>query len=125
VVDVADEPDDRTLDRELTSLMVWCLAKFFLTCTPANSTVTVRGVAGESDTAKPLYTLIMTAQDVPERDMLVHLFTEVEARDAYDQTYVFTKLIHTIAPMLGVSAHASTQANLLALELVFGAGEQS
>ncbi len=121
IVDAADESKERVLDRELVSLMIWCLAKFFLTCTPANATVTVRGVQGEDETGAPLYTLIMSAPNVPEPDTLVRLFTSVEARDPYDQTYVFVKLIHAIAPMLGATAVATTPSNLLALELTFGA----
>jgi len=119
-VDISNEPAERTLDRELMSLLVWCIAKFFLTCTPANGTVSMRGVAGQDFEGRPMYTLIATAPDVLDRDEVATRFTQLEARDPYDQTYVFSKLIQTIAPKLGVSVTASTQANLLALEVLFG-----
>lgn len=122
LAEVGEEEGERLLDRQLTALMIWSVAKFFLTCTPAGSTVSMRGISGSSSAGKPIYTLIVSAPNVPDMQELARCFRESVARDPYDQAYVFTKLIHTSAPLLGASVNVETQADLFAIEMVFGAG---
>ncbi len=120
LAEVGDEETERVLDRQLTALMIWSIAKFFLTCTPAGSTVSMRGISGSAHDGSSLYTLIVSAPNVPDMQELARCFQESVARDPYDQTYVFTKLIHTAAPLLGASVNVETQTDLFALEVVFG-----
>jgi hypothetical protein len=122
LAEVGDELEERVLDRELTALMIWSVAKFFLTCTPAGSTVSMRGLSGSSSGDNSIYTLIVSAPNVPDMQELARCFRETIARDPYDQAYVFTKLIHTSASLLNASVHVETQADLFAIEIVFGTG---
>lgn len=117
--DIHDDTRTRTVDRELIGLLVWSIAKFFLTCTPANSTVSIRGIPGTSEPDPSRYTLIVSAPNILDRDAYVTQFNAREARDEYDQTHVFTTLIHTTAPLLNTNVTAHTQENLLALEASF------
>ena len=118
-IELQDTEEKQDIDKALTGLFVWAIAKFFLTCTPTNSTITMRGVSGREQDDTNTYDFIVSVPDVPEREEYVKLFKTPHARDAYDQTYIFVKLIHTIAPLLNVVVDASTQANLLAIEASF------
>lgn len=117
--DIHDDTRTRTVDRELIGLLVWSIAKFFLTCTPANTAVSIRGMPSTYESGPSRYTLFVSAPDIPDRDAYVAQFNAREARDQYDQTHVFTTLIHTVAPLLSTHVAAHTQENLLALEASF------
>jgi len=114
-VEMRDSETSRSVDVPLVSLYVWSLAKYFLTMTPAQGTVTFRGIPAEDGS----YTVAVSAPDVPEREECVRHFSDALARDAYDQTYVFIKLIKTAGPMVGATETVAAQEDLLLLETVF------
>lgn len=118
-VDIADGGVDEHVDRELSSLLVWAIAKFFLTCAPAHTTVTFSGRTGKSDTAGQTYVLSVQAPDIPGGAEYATLFGAHDAQDAYDQTYVFAQLIHATAPLLNVSLSARADDTMLAIESTF------
>jgi K+-sensing histidine kinase KdpD len=118
-VSMDDDTHDRTLDVELIGLFVWSLAKYFLSCTPANTTVNLRGMTVPNAEGDTTYVVVGSAPGVPEADECVKMFKEQEARGTYDQTYVFVKLLHEVASLIGVSTVVSAQANLLVVESAF------
>lgn len=118
-VEVDDEKSERDVDKALVGLYMWSLAKFFLSLTPANATVSIRGLSLSDAQGNDTYIIIGSVPGVPEQDECIKTFSAQEARGSYDQTFVFAKLMREVAPLIGVSASASTQANLLAVEASF------
>ena len=118
-IDIRDDAIDSEVDRELTSLLVWSIAKFFLTCAPAHTTVRISGGAHTSEEGKKQYRMTISATDIPDREGYVAQFVAHDAKDAYDQTHVFTLLIRTIAPLLHVDIIARSLDNALVVETTF------
>jgi hypothetical protein len=113
-----EETHERTFDKELVGLLVWSLAKYFLACTPAQSTVSMRGMgapAGEDG----VYVLICSALDIPECEECVKVFNTQEARGAYDQAFVFAKLVHDVATLLHADVSANAQGTSILVEATF------
>lgn len=117
-VAVDTEPYVRTFDKELVAVFMWSIAKFFLSCSPAQSTVSIRGVRAPVDTDNT-YVIMCSAAGVPEAEACVTAFNAVVARGAYDQAYVFAKLAHDVALLLGVDLSASAQSGGMIIESAF------
>jgi hypothetical protein len=117
-IEIDDEKQMRQLDKELVELFTWSIAKYFLTCVPAQTTVSFRGLCADREGGTG-YLVVGSAMDVPECDTCVSLFNTLEARSTYDQTFVFAKLIHETAVLLGVNVSASTQGNNVLVEAEF------
>jgi hypothetical protein len=117
-VSVEREENLRSFDTELVAVFVWSIAKFFLSCAPAKAQVLVRGMA-VPDTSANTYVLIVSANDIPEADACVESFKKGTARGAYDHAFVFARLIHEVADLLGVDVSAETQGSSLILEAAF------
>ena len=108
------------IDVHLVQLFVWALAKYFLTCTPAHVTVEYVGVSTPSAHGKGrFFTFTGTATGVPEAGEYARLCTTREARDAYDQAFVFAKLLATVAPLIGATVEASAEGDRLTIEAIF------
>jgi K+-sensing histidine kinase KdpD len=118
-VDVDDDQSTRDLDVELVGLFVWSIAKFFLSSAPANTTVSIRGLSAPRDGEGSTYVLIASAPGIPEAEKCVQTLSSLEATGSYDQSYVFAKLIHATAPLLGVTVSASVQGSQLMIEAPF------
>lgn len=119
-LDVSIDPEQtlRTFDTELLAVFVWSIAKFFLSCAPAQAQVLVRGMA-VPDVGANTYVLIVSANDIPEAEACVESFKKGTARGAYDHAFVFARLIHDVASMLEVDVSAETQGSSLILEAAF------
>jgi hypothetical protein len=117
-IDIDKEDIDRTSDKELVGLLVWSVAKYFLSSAPAGATVAFRGLASET-IDRPTYSLLASLPNVPDRDERVQTFTTREPSGAYDQAYVFAELVHESARALDVQVTLGVQDNLLVLETAF------
>jgi len=117
--DIGVEDLTRELDTALTELLVWSLTKFFLTVAPASTTVHLRGICVSQDDGPCTYMLVGDAAGIPDQEDATEMFQTLQARNAYDQTYVFVKLMHETAKLLDVTVTANSQPNLLAVELSF------
>jgi K+-sensing histidine kinase KdpD len=120
--EIGEEKRNRMLDKPLSELLIWALTKFFLTVAPANTKISMRGIAVESDESNN-YLLVVDGADIPDQDVAAALFTETQVRDAYDQGFVFAMLVQETAKLLGATVTASSQPNLLAVELIFPGDE--
>ncbi len=107
------------VDKELVGLFVWSLSKFFMTCSPAQTTVGLRGMIPVGSGNGDAYTLIMSAPNIPECDACVAVFTAADARGTYDQAFVFAHLIDLVAPAIGARVTASNQNGTLMVEATF------
>lgn len=108
--------NERTLDESLVTLFIWSVGKFFLTCTPPNTTVFMNGTIQKGDR----YMLTVSAKNIPEVQSCVRAFEEESASDAYDQKYVFSTLIKEVAPKIDVTIHASIEeSDTFQLQTVF------
>ena len=103
------------LDEALIGLFVWSAGKFFLTCTPPETTVRVRGMSTE----EKKYVFSVSAPNIKERDILENLFSNSEINGDFDQTFVFVKLLQEIAPMLGAVLSVEQDAEFFAVTIVF------
>lgn len=119
-LDLSIEPEQtlRTFDAELLAVFVWSVAKFFLSCAPANAQVLVRGMA-VPDTSENTYVLIVSASDIPEADACIASFKNGTARGDYDHAFVFSRLVQDVAKLLGADVSAETQGNSMILEAAF------
>jgi hypothetical protein len=118
-IDIRDDDCVSPVDRELTSLLVWSIAKFFLTCTPAHTTVHITGAVHPDASRGKAYVMTVRASDIPECAGYVTAFGAEEAKNQYDQTHVFTTLVHTIAPLLGTDIVAKVDDNTFVIETTF------
>jgi len=116
--EIEDENKEREMDVSLTKLFIWSIAKFFLSCVPPQTKVTMRGFHAQKETDKK-YIFIVMADKVPNAQEYVNLVVAQEARGALDQSFVFSKLIKDIAPHLNVSYSADVQADGVSLEVIF------
>ncbi len=119
-VEVDEEAQERVADPDLIRLMVWACAKYFLTAAPAGSTVSFRGLAAPTGEGAS-YTLLVSLPGVPDREERVRQFTSHEPAGTLDQAYVFSELMHSIAPLLGVSLSLGSQGTMLVAEVAFPA----
>lgn len=104
---IHDDEHEVSLDKELLSLLVWAIAKFFLTCTPAQTTVRISGgVRASRGGGNAIYAITFDAPNVPVCEEYAVDFSAQEAKHEYDQTHVFTTLIHTIAPLINATVRA-------------------
>ncbi len=119
-IDIDSDATEYDIDVNLLRLYVWSLAKFFLSSAPANTTVSFRGISAPNAEGKNLFVLIGMAPGIPETDACVTAFSAEEANGAYDQAFVFSKLVHTVSPLLGAQVSASAQGgNQLVIETSF------
>jgi K+-sensing histidine kinase KdpD len=119
-VDIDTNPTEYAIDVHLLQLYVWSVAKFFLSSAPANAGVSFRGILAPNAEGKQVFVLIGTAVGIPEPEGRVAVFSAEEAEGAYDQAFVFAKLIHTITPLIGAVVSASAHAgNQLVIETSF------
>jgi K+-sensing histidine kinase KdpD len=116
--EIGAENGKRMLDAPLTELLIWALTKFFLTVAPANNQISMRGISVDSEESRN-YLLVVDGADIPEQDAAAALFEATHVRDAYDQGFVFAMLVQEAAKLLGATVTASSQPNLLAVEVVF------
>lgn len=117
-VSVEQEQLLRSFDTELLAVFVWSIAKFFLSCAPAQAQVLVRGMA-VPDTSASTYVLIVSANDIPEVEGCVESFKKGTARGEYDHAFVFARLVHEVADLLGADVSAEAQGGSLILEAAF------
>ena len=89
--EIEDENKEREMDVSLTKLFIWSIAKFFLSCVPPQTKVTMRGFHAQKETDKK-YIFIVMADKVPNAQEYVNLVVAQEARGALDQSFVFSKL---------------------------------
>lgn len=115
-LDIGLDAVEREFDKELVGLFMWSLAKFFLSCMPANETVSIRGVAPTSD--KESYIIFATATGMPECEDCIAVFNTQQARGTYDQAYVFAKLIRMVANLIDTDVSATTQDDAVIVEVV-------
>lgn len=113
------ESQNRQFDKELAGLFIWALAKYFLSCVPAQTAVSMRGMEASSD-REGVYVIICSASNVPEVDACVSVFNSQEARGAYDEAFVFARLVHDVAQLLGITVSANRQGNGLLVEATCG-----
>lgn len=118
-ISVEGEEGTRKFDVELISLFVWSVAKYFLSCTPAGAAVSIRGMQVPNTSGRNMYAYIVSAPGVPEAEECAQIYVTQRARGTYDQTYVFAKLIHDIAQLIGASVNITAQNNLLVVEAGF------
>jgi hypothetical protein len=118
-VEVDEDATLRQVDVHLVSLYVWSLAKFFLSCAPAQTTVSFRGLVAPNQNGGQSFVLIGSAPGIPEADVCVRTFSSEEAQGAFDHAFVFAKLIRTVAPLIKVSTTAAAQGNQLVIETAF------
>jgi K+-sensing histidine kinase KdpD len=104
--EVQVEDRKQNTDEALLKLFVWSIAKFFLTVTPPGTKVDIQG----EYTQEEKFCLKVRVPNVPDRDMLSHIFSGVnEIEGTFDQKYVFVKLIQEISPKLHVDYIIETQ----------------
>lgn len=104
----------RTLDKELVTLYIWSVGKFFLTCTPPNTTVSIKGSIRDEG-----YLFTVSASGIPEAASCAQAFEETQAADAYDQKYVFSTLMKEVAPMIHATIQASEESGTLYIQTLF------
>ena len=122
VLDVVCEEDTnvRVFDAELVGVLVWSLAKFFLTSTPPQSSVAVRGVCVPMEhDAMCTYAVLFTAPNIPEAEGCVDTFVTGKVRDEYDQAFVFARLTHEVASLLGVQVVMRAEGTGIITEVSF------
>ncbi len=107
---------ESNVDVALVQLFVWSIAKFFMTCVSPNSTVLSEGKKGLNENEFVFEVSVLNMNNAKD---CAEIFTSENAGDAYDQKYVFAKLINEIAPMLGVEMDASGDLNTLKLKTLF------
>ncbi len=114
------EKGTRSFDGELLGLLVWSIAKFFLSCAPTKSSVSVQGLASP-DGSSGAYTLITSVAHVPQCEMYTKLLNgqEYEGVDAGVQVEVFASLLKKITPILNATCTADVQNESLVVDLVF------
>jgi len=117
--EIEDENRERDLDVSLTKLFIWSVAKFFLSCVPPQTKVTMRGFHAQKETVDGKYIFIAIAEKVPDAKTYVDIISSQVARGALDQSYVFSKLINDIAPYLNVTYSADVQSEGISLEVIF------
>jgi K+-sensing histidine kinase KdpD len=117
-VNVDAEPWLRTFDAELVAAFVWSIAKFFLTSAPPQATVSIRGMS-VPDAEASTYVIMCSVSGIPEVEACVSAFNSVDAKGAYDQSYVFAKLARDVARLLGVDVAASVQGTGMLIEASF------
>lgn len=117
--DIEDESKERDIDVALTRLFIWSIAKFFLSCVPPQTRVTMNGFHAQKETVDGKYIFIVIAEKVPQAKEYVNILISQEARGALDQSYVFSKLINDVAPHLNVSYSADVQSEGVSLEVIF------
>lgn len=126
-LDIACEEDGnaRVFDSELVGVLLWSLAKFFLASTPPQSSVAVRGmcIPMEHDhDAVCTYAVLYTAPNIPEASKCVDMFVTGEVRGEYDQAFVFARLTHEVASLLGVQAVMRAEGTGIIAEVSFVGG---
>jgi len=117
--EIEDENRERELDVPLTKLFIWSIAKFFLSCVPPQTKVTMRGFRAQKEAIDGKYIFLVMANNVPNAQEYVNLILSQEARGALDQSFVFSKLINDVAPYLNVSYSADAQSDGISLEVIF------
>lgn len=118
-VEIDVDPTQYEIDTNLLKLLVWAIAKYFLSSAPAHTVVSFRGITAPSEQGTSAFVLIGSAPNIPDTQKSVDPFSATEASGPYDQAFVFAKLIHTIAPLVGASVSASAQGSSLVIEVSF------
>ena len=114
--DIDTVSKDGEYDEALLSLFVWSVGKFFLTCTPPETTVKARGMGTDDGR----YIFSVSAPNIKEREILESLFSDSEYNADFDQTFVFVKLLKETAPALKVELSVEQDAEFFAVTAVFG-----
>lgn len=114
---IKNENKNRALDRELVSLLVWSMGKFFLSAARPYTTVRMYG-ENKSDGA---YVLRITSNEIPEKESLKMLFSGEVSAGEFDQAYIFSKLIIESAQKINVSVTVESKENEFALIATFSA----
>lgn len=117
--EIENENKVRDLDISLVKLFIWSISKFFLSCVPPQTKVTMRGFDAQKETENGKYIVIVYAENVPDVATYIDIIQSQKARGNLDQSYVFSKLIHEIAPLLNVTYSADEQASGLSFEVIF------
>jgi len=104
---VDDDCGERSFDPQLIGLFLWSLAKYMLTCVPAQQTVSIRAIAPEH--VEDAYSIVVMCATVPEAAVCVESFDAVNMRGAYDQAFVFSSLLKKVAPLVDATVHAAQQ----------------
>lgn len=117
--EIENENKQRDLDTSLVKLFIWSISKFFLSCVPPQTKVTMRGFHAQKETPEGRYIFIVFAENVPDVKMYTNILASEEARGTLDQSYVFSKLMREIAPHLQVTYSADEQSNGLSIEVMF------
>jgi K+-sensing histidine kinase KdpD len=117
-VDIDKEDTERESDKELVGLLMWSVAKYFLSAAPAGASVALRGLRSET-ADQSTYSVLASLPNVADREERAKSFVTREPSGAYDQAFVFAELIHEAADALGVQVVAGTQDKLLVLETSF------
>jgi K+-sensing histidine kinase KdpD len=118
-VEIDADPTEYEIDTNLLKLLVWSIAKYFLSSAPAHTVISFRGISAPNAEGKNLFVLIGSAPNIPDTDNTVKPFSATEASGPYDQAFVFAKLIHTISPLVGAAVSASAQGSSLVIEVAF------
>ncbi len=113
-----DEKNEHVLEMDiaLLQLFVWSVAKFFMTCVPPQTTVLT---SGKKDANDNIFIFSVLADGVVDVKSCSEIFSSESSADAYDQKYVFAKLINEIAPKLGVVTKIKNNENTLTFEATF------
>jgi hypothetical protein len=110
---------EMSFDAELIGVLVWSLAKFYLSATPPQSSVSVQGMRIAPEGAPPQYVVLYTAPDIPEVKTCVQAFVSNEAQGVYDQASVFARLTHVVADLLSVQVSVSEAGTGMLAEIIF------
>jgi signal transduction histidine kinase len=102
------EAEDRMLDAQLTSFYIWLIGKYFLTLSPAGTLVKIVGAPSEYG-EEGKYLITASATPIEHAEQYPAAFTSEEATDTYDQTFVFSRLLRTVSPVLGAELHIESK----------------
>ncbi len=117
-IDIDEGDDETNLDVLLVRLFIWSVAKFFLTCVPAHTTVKMTGRNQIVDSENN-YIFTVSAPNVLEPEKCIQAISQDEAQGEYDQMFVFAKLIKEVAPLIDVSVSAKANEGVLIIESTF------
>lgn len=102
------------IDTPLVQLYVWAIAKYFLSITPPNNTVTI-----QAGTKEEGYSVTCSASHIPRIGHLISSFSTETSEGALDQKVVFIELIKKIAPKLNTNAEVSADGDNFLLKTTF------
>lgn len=116
-ISVEKDVEERIFDTALVALLVWALGKYFLSCSPPNTLVTVQGRPDESGT----YIVRMASRGVPDSEVYARAFTEEASEKQFDQGSIFSALLKETSTRIGAQIQCEANDGELSVAVVFPA----